>query len=270
MGDRLSLVAGSGALVPEVVEAALERGYATQVLSLVARRVPAGVDFVRISVADLQPAFGDIRRFGATIVAMAGALSLSDARREALLDIAGGGTSRGDTAMSRLAGVVEEQTGARLVGVQEIAPNLVAPQGHIAGPPPSGELLEVGAFALGVARRAGRLDAGQGVVVAGRRVVGLEDIAGTDALLLRVAAYRRRGLTGDGRSPLVFAKAAKPDQPMIIDLPAIGPKTIANARRAGIQLLAVEAGATLLIQREAMAKAALAAKLPVVGIRVND
>ena len=52
---------------------------------------------------------------------------------------------------------------------------------------------------------------GQAIVVSGRRVIAVEDIAGTDALLRRVRLYRRRGLVADGQSPLVFAKAAKPE-----------------------------------------------------------
>jgi DUF1009 family protein len=263
---RLSLIAGSGALVPEVIATAYHRGYELQVLSLVRRRVPTGVAFVRIGLNDFESALREARQFGAPLIAMAGSVSLSDAGREQLLALAGGGESVGDTAISALSNLIEEGTGARLVGVHEIAPQLLAPDGLIAGPPPSSELTATGAFALDLARRAGRLDIGQAVVVAGRRAVALEDVAGTDALLRRVASYRRHRIAGDGRSPLVLAKAAKPDQPRAIDLPAIGPKTVVNARRAGIALIAVEAGATLLIERAGLVRAAHGARIPVVGI----
>src|SRR5690606_15218484 len=122
-----------------------------------------------------------------------------------------------------LAERITEKTGARLVGIQEIAPHLLAREGLIGGPRPDPHQLEIAASALSLARRAGALDLGQAIVVAGRRPIAAEDITGTDALLRRVQKYRGLGLAADGTSPLVLAKAAKPDQPHFVDLPAIGP-----------------------------------------------
>src|SRR5690606_32635664 len=113
-------------------------------------------------------------------------------------------------------------------------------------------------------------DLGQAVVVAGRRAVALEDIGGTDSLLRRVGRYRLLGLVTGGRSPLVLAKAAKPDQPHFIDLPAIGPVTAARAKRAGIRLIAVQAGATILIERGKLAAAADTAGLPILGLQASE
>lgn len=271
MTERLSLIAGSGALVSEVVARARAEGHQLQVLSLQGRRTIEGLPAVRFDIADPEPAFAAIRAFGATAATMAGSLRLSDRNREALLRLLDRGTaSAGDSAMSALAAHLTQMTGARLVGVHEIVPELLAPEGHIAGPPPSPALLDGAAFAIGLARDAGRLDLGQAAVVSGRRTVAVEDIAGTDALLKRVATYRRLGLAADGMSPLVLAKAAKPEQPLFVDLPAIGPRTVVNARRAGIAIIAVQAGATLLIERRKLAAVAASARLPVVGIKVPD
>src|SRR5690606_5825149 len=116
----------------------------------------------------------------------------------------------------------------------------------------------------------GFLDLGQAVVVAGQRAIATEDIAGTDALLARVKRFRRLGLSADGNSPLVLAKCVKPEQPRYVDLPAIGPVTIVKARRAGIGTIAVEAGATLLIQRQRLAAAADAMGITVLGLALPD
>jgi DUF1009 family protein len=121
-----------------------------------------------------------------------------------------------------------------------------------------------------LARNAGALDLGQAVVVAGRRAIATEDIAGTDALLARVQKFRRLGLTADGASPLVLAKCAKPDQPKFVDLPAIGPVTVTKAHRAGISLIAVEAGATLLIERGKLAQLAATARIVILGLAATD
>jgi DUF1009 family protein len=271
MAERLSLIAGSGALVSEVIAGARQRGHQLQVLSLEGRRTVDGVAAVRFDLSNPEPALEAMRSFGATIATMAGGLRLSDRQREGLLRMVSAGTSSaGDTVMSKLAAKLGERTGARIVGVHEIVPELLAPEGHIAGPEASARLLERAAFALDLARRTGHLDLGQAVVVSGRRAVAVEDIAGTDALLKRVATYRRLGFAADGASPLVLAKAAKPGQPLFVDLPAIGPKTIPNARSAGIAIIAVQAGATLLIERHKLATAAATARIPVIGLPAAD
>lgn len=271
MTERLSLIAGSGALVSEVIAGARRRGYELQILSLQGRRTIEGIPAVRFDIADPGPAIGAIRTFGATLATMAGGLRLSDRNREALLRmLSSETTTAGDTAMSLLAGKLVGLTGTRLVGVHEIVPELIAPEGRIAGPEVEPALMESASFAIQLARSAGKLDLGQAAVISGRRVVAVEDIAGTDALLKRVGAYRRMGLAADGRSALVLAKAAKPEQPLHVDLPAIGPRTIANARRAGIALIAVQAGATLLIERHKLAAAAAHARLPVIGVRAEN
>lgn len=271
MPERLSLIAGSGALVSEVIAGARQHGHQLQVLSLEGRRTVDGVAAVRFDLSNPEPALAAMRSFGATIATMAGGLRLSDRKREGLLRILTAETaSAGDTVMSMLAAKLAERTGARVVGVHEIVPELLAPEGQIAGPVASERLLEGAAFALDLARRAGQLDVGQAAVVSGRRAIAIEDIAGTDALLRRVATYRRLGFAADGASPLVLAKAAKPGQPLFVDLPAIGPKTIVNARRAGIAIIAVQAGATLLIERHKLVTAAATARLPVVGLPASD
>jgi DUF1009 family protein len=271
VAERLSLIGGSGALVPEVIASARRRGFAVQLLTIPERRAPAGVAVQRFGFDDPLAGLAAIRAFGATLVTMAGGVTLSDRGRETLLAAMGdGGTAAGDTMVSGLAGAIERHTGARVVGVHQLMPELVAQKGHIAGRRPTSELTAIGANAVKIARQAGALDAGQAVVVAGRRVVAIEDVAGTDALLSRVRSHVRRGLAGDGRSPLVLAKAAKPDQPLTVDLPAIGPRTIAGAARAGIALVAVEAGATLVLERQKVEAAAEKAGIAVVGFIPGD
>jgi DUF1009 family protein len=275
MAERLAVIAGSGALVPEVIAAARSRGYELRLLTLGRRRDLRDLDPVLFSLADPQSAIEAIRAFGATSFVMAGGVSISDIARERLASFfrganRAGASSVGDSGLSGLAADLARLTGARPVGVHEIAPDLLAPEGRIAGPEPTQLQRETAAYALRLAREAGALDLGQAVVVAGRRAIAAEDIAGTDALLARVQRFRRLGLTADGTSPLVLAKCAKPDQPRYVDLPAIGPVTVAKARRAGIGLIAIEAGATLLINRGALAAAADAAGITVLGLTAPD
>ncbi|HHY49610.1 MAG TPA: LpxI family protein [Alphaproteobacteria bacterium] len=270
MTERLSLIAGSGALVEEVVAAARGRGYELQVLS--PNRALRGIPSVAFRLSDPQSVVNAIREFGATIVAMAGGVSLGDIAREGLARFLGApsATTLGDGGLSVLALRLAEMTGARLVGVHEIAPHLLAPEGLIGGPAPDDAIIAEATFALGLARRAGTLDLGQAMVTAGRRAIAAEDIAGTDALLKRIQTYRAFGMVGGGKASLILAKAAKPTQPAFADLPAIGPVTVAKSKRAGVRVIVVQAGATILIQRGKLAEAADAAKITVIGLPARD
>lgn len=275
MSERLALIAGSGALVPEVISAARNRGYELKLLTLGRRRDLRELNPVPFSLADPQAAVDAIKAFGATAFVMAGGVSISDIARERLARFFRGAgriglPSVGDAGLSGLAGDLARLTGARPMGVHEIAPELVAPEGRLAGPEPSRVQFDTAVHALWLARKAGALDLGQAVVVAGHRAIAAEDIGGTDALLARVRRFRRLGLAADGDSPLVLAKCSKPDQPRYVDLPAIGPVTIARARQAGIVVIAVEAGATILIQKARLLAAADAAGITLLGLATPD
>lgn len=252
MTTRLALIVGSGALVPEVVSAARQRGYALKILSLHRRSDLRGHDPVLFRLSEPEAAVATIKAFGATHFSLAGGVSLSDIAREKLAGFFAGPAGRqsiGDTSLSDLVARLEAITGARPMGVHEIAPDLLAPLGSLGGPVPTPSQEDAALHALRLAREAGSLDLGQAVVVAGRRAVAAEDIGGTDQLIARVRRFRWRGLVADGASPLVLAKCPKPQQPLFVDLPAIGPRTVANAKRAGIGMIAIAAGGTIVIQR---------------------
>jgi hypothetical protein len=109
-----------------------------------------------------------------------------------------------------------------------------------------------------VAREIGRLDIGQCVVVKDRVIVAVEAVEGTDR------AIRRGGeLAGAGA---VVVKRCKPQQDLRFDLPAIGPNTIQAMASVGATALAVEAGRSVLLDRQDMIQEAERAGIAVVGI----
>lgn len=275
MRRRLAVLAGSGGLVAQVVEAALRAGDKVQVFALDARQQPDGVKTVRADIDNPLGIVFAIRLFRATHLVMAGGVALSDRQREGLARVArgdeagSGETGLGDAALSSLGAAIRKLTGAELLGVHEVAPEVVAGPGLLAGPPPTDEAIAAGRRAIAAARAIGRLDLGQAVVVAGSRVVAAEDVGGTDELLARVAAHREAGLIGDGQGPLVLGKASKPQQPAEIDLPAIGPATVDGAARAGIGLIVVEPLRTLIVERGALEAAANAAGITIYGLAAD-
>ena len=92
-----------------------------------------------------------------------------------------------------------------------------------------------------------------------RVALAVEALEGTDACI-------RRGGELAKSSGFVVAKAVKPSQDRRFDLPAVGPDTIETLRAAGGRVLAIEAGATLVMDRRRMVEAADRAKIVVVGI----
>jgi UDP-2,3-diacylglucosamine hydrolase len=109
-----------------------------------------------------------------------------------------------------------------------------------------------------VAHDVGRLDIGQCVVIKDRVVVAVEAVEGTDE------AIKRGGhLAKDGA---VVVKRCKPQQDLRFDLPAVGPRTIDIMASVSASVLAVEAGRTIILDREVTLKKAQAAGIAVVGM----
>jgi len=126
-------------------------------------------------------------------------------------------------------------------------------------------------YGLGVARALAGFDIGQTVVVAAQACVAVEAMEGTDAAIER-AGLLMKSIEEDG-SPastlqrrLTVVKVAKPNQDMRFDVPVIGMKTIETMVRAGASCLSVEAGRTLLFDREALLKCAAEAGIAVVAV----
>jgi DUF1009 family protein len=111
-----------------------------------------------------------------------------------------------------------------------------------------------------VARALGGLDVGQAVVVQQGIVLAVEAAEGTDALILRAATLCRQGAGG------VLVKLCKPQQDRRVDLPTIGAGTVRRAAEAGLRGIAVEAGATLVLDLAGAVEAADRADLFLTGI----
>lgn len=117
---------------------------------------------------------------------------------------------------------------------------------------------------VAVVRALGAVDVGQGCVVQQGLVLAVEAIEGTDAMLSRAGTLRREGPGG------VLVKILKPGQDRRIDLPTIGPDTVAGAAKAGLRGIAIEANGTIIIDRPETVAAAEAAGLFLLAIDVND
>jgi UDP-2,3-diacylglucosamine hydrolase len=170
-----------------------------------------------------------------------------------------------DRMLSGIAALFEEG-GVRIVGVGEVAPDILVPQGLLGRHAPSER--DRGDIALGLKLIAtlGSFDIGQAVVVADGHVVAVEASEGTDNMLLRVAQLRSEGRFTKPSGVGVLVKAPKPGQDRRFDLPAIGPQTIENVARAGLGGLAVAAGSAIVAEPDKMSATADQAKIFFVGV----
>ena len=162
-----------------------------------------------------------------------------------------------------LRGVAEELEGEGIAVVQStlFLSSILTPDGPLTARQPDPAQWHDIHYGLAVAKGVGAWDVGQTVVVKSRMVLAVEALEGTDA------ALRRGGELGHGGA--VAVKVSKPGQDLRFDVPAIGPATVAVCREAGIAVLALEAGKTLLLEREALLRAAVAADLVLVGVRAD-
>ena len=172
---------------------------------------------------------------------------------------------RGDNGLLAGVAAIIEREGVRVVGAHEVAPRLLAPLGRMGGRAASIEDETDIAFGVGLLGVLSAFDAGQGVIVASGRVLAIEAAEGTDSMLARVADMRAGGRLRFSGPAGVLVKAPKQGQDLRLDLPAIGPATIAGARPAPGRGVAIAAGRVLVVERERCVREADAAGLFVTG-----
>jgi DUF1009 family protein len=270
MPRRLGIIAGGGPLPARLAAAARAAGRAVFILGLEGFADPALIapwphEIRRLGAA--SRIIAALREHGCQDLVMIGPVrrpSLLDLRPDAegakLLARIGRAAFAGDDGL--LAAVIRVLTeeGFRVIGMQEIMREAVAPAGVLTRTRPDAQAMLDINRGVAVTRLLGSADVGQGCVVQQGLVLAVEAIEGTDAMLLRAGVLRREGIGG------VLVKLVKPGQDKRADLPTIGPDTVRNAAAAGLRGLAFEAEATILAEREACLAAAEEAGLFLLGL----
>ena len=170
-----------------------------------------------------------------------------------------------DFLLSRVARLIEEK-GFRVLGAHEVAPEILVPRGALGRIEPVERDKSDIALGLNYLHVSGNFDVGQAVVVAGRHILAVEAIEGTDQMLGRVAELRANGRLRASPGSGVLVKAPKPTQDRRFDLPSVGPNTVAEVVRAGLAGIAVVAGETIIAEPERVVEAADRAGIFVVGV----
>ncbi len=269
----LGILAGGGDLPARIIQTCRESGRAFFVLAFedqAASATVAGTPHAWVRLGAVGTAIDHLRGAGVEDLVMAGAIrrpSLSalrpDLRAAKILARTGAAALGDDGLLKALIGQLEDE-GFRVVGPESIMPGLLAGAGPYGAHAPSRQAAEDIDHGVIAARDLGSRDLGQGAVVHRGRVLAVEAADGTDAMLARVAV-ERAGVAGG-----VLVKVRKPGQENRADLPTIGPATVAAAAKAGLEGIAVEAGGALVVDRDAVVRAADAAGLFVIGIAVPE
>ena len=147
--------------------------------------------------------------------------------------------------------------GITLLPATSFLDDCLAPPGLIAGRKLSRREEEDVAFGFEIARETSRLDIGQTVIVKNGTVLAVEAFEGTNEAIKRGCAL--------GKKDAIMVKVAKPTQDMRFDVPVIGVATIAIASEAHLRVIAIEAGRTLLLEKEALIEAAARSNISIVA-----
>jgi DUF1009 family protein len=173
-----------------------------------------------------------------------------------------GGDNRVLTGLANLLTV----EGFTLRGAHEIAPELVMPEGSAGSLQPNISDRKDIEFAFAMLRALSPFDVGQAAVVADQRVIAIEAVEGTRAMLARIAELRRSGRLDARARTGILVKSPKLGQERRLDMPAIGIETLEEAETAGLRGIAVEAGGTLVDDLAAFPERADRAGLFVVAV----
>jgi UDP-2,3-diacylglucosamine hydrolase len=268
---RIGLIAGNGTFPFLVLEAARRLGYEVTIIAIeeeaspglneaAARDPRAGI--VWLSLGQLSRCIDALRQAGATRAVMAGQVKhvkifsgiLPD---RLLLSVMMRLRSRNtDALISAVADVMREH-GIELLDSTALLTPLLATPGPIASRSLSPEEDADLAFGYRMADAVAGLDIGQTIVVKDAAVVAVEAMEGTDAVIERAGR-----LAGPGTR---VVKVAKPSQDMRFDVPVVGLATLRAMRDAGATVLSIDAGRTLVFDRQELIAAADQAGIAVVG-----
>ena len=276
ISSPIGLVAGGGALPFAVADSLVARGITPILFALRGACDPVRVERFRhhwISVGQVGRATKLFRSENCRDLVFIGTVArpaLSEIRLDwGTLRVLGRvlAAFRGgdDHLLSGIGGILEQE-GFRMVGIRDVAPDLLMPEGCLTRAAPDANAEADIARGREVLLALSPYDVGQAVIVIDGHVVAVEDIEGTDGLLARVARLRSEGRIRTRSPSGVLVKAPKRGQDLRFDLPAVGARTVEGAAAAGLAGVAILAGNAIVAEPQAMILAAEAAGVFVTGL----
>jgi DUF1009 family protein len=279
---KLGLIAGNGRFPFLLLDAARAQGFAVTVAAIREEADPeinhraASDEHITVhwlSLGELSRLIEVFHKEGVSMAVMAGQVKhkqiFSSIRPDwrlakLLLNLRSRNT---DMLLGAVAKVLSDE-GIELISSTAFLEPLLAAEGPLTERTPNDEERRNIEYGLGVARAVAGFDIGQTVVVAAQSCVAVEAMEGTDAAIER-AGRLMQSLEEDASTlarRLTVVKVAKPSQDMRFDVPVIGIRTVDAMIKAGATCLAVEAGRTLLFDRQPLLKRASEAGIAIIAV----
>jgi hypothetical protein len=161
-----------------------------------------------------------------------------------------------DAIIAAVADVMREH-GVELIDSTSLLQPMLASEGVMTRRAPTADEYKDLEFGYRMADAIAELDIGQTIAIKHQAVVAVEAMEGTDEAIARAGH-----LAGPG---VAIVKVAKPGQDMRFDVPVVGLATVQAMRRAGATLLSLDAGRTLMFERDTMLASANEAAIAIVG-----
>ncbi|WP_456390918.1 LpxI family protein [Profundibacter sp.] len=266
MSSALAILAGQGAL-PQTLSAAKPDALFVS-FDGVDVEIPTS-RHLAASFNKFGTLFDALKTAGITTITFAGGMSRPaldpaafDAKTITLAPRLMAAMAGGDDGLLREIIAVFEDEGFTVAGAHQVLPDLVAQAGLLAGHDPDEAARIDAKRGIDILHALSPMDVGQGVVVAHGLCLGVETLQGTDAMLAFVAATPKHLRRTGG----VFVKSAKSGQDLRVDMPAIGPDTVASVVAAGLGGIVIAAGSVMILKRAKTIQAIEAAGLFLLAI----
>jgi len=267
-GKILGLIAGMGTLPHAIASEARQKGYrvfAVGLEHLADRSLEQEVDdFESVSVGKLGKIISTLKKAGVEEAVLAGKVPKSILYKKKIIPdlravkvLMSLRDQKDDTILLALTNELKSE-GIHLLNTTDFTGSLMASEGAMTKKKPSKDQLHDIEFGFPIAKQIGGLDIGQTIVVKDRAVMAVEAIEGTDEAILRGCALA-------GRDAVVI-KVAKIGQDLRFDVPGVGLDTIRTMSDVGASLLAVEAGVTIIMEKERVIEEADRRGIAVYGV----
>lgn len=251
--NKIGLIAGNGAFPIAFAQAAKQKGIQVIAVAHEGETLPELAQWVDgifwIKVGQLGKLISIFKEQGVADVIMAGGIKKTHLFSGALPDLRGIAllakmVHKKDDSILRAVAAELESEGIIVRESTLYLDSIIAQPGVLTKRKPSKAEQEDIEFGWQMAKEIGKLDIGQTVLVKDQAVLAVEAIEGTDEAIRRGGALCKQGA--------VVVKVCKPQQDLRFDLPAIGTQTIKTMAQVKATCLAIEAGKTIIIEREAV------------------
>ncbi len=270
----LGLIAGEGNLPRVIASEAKKMGYRVVAIALQPPAdeslKPFADNFYKVHIGRFGEILRLLKKFSAEQAVIAGKVSkrllysnkkniVPDLRAIKLLFSL---KNRTDDAFMQAVSNVLQENGIKLLKTTAFTKNLLTPEGILTKKHPKKSQWKDIEFGWKIAKETGRLDIGQTIVVKGAAVMAVEAIEGTDEAIMRGGSLAELGA--------VIIKVSKPQQDMRLDVPVVGIDTLSVMKKVNAKILALEAGRSIIVDKENFIKEADKSEIVVVGVRSTE